>query len=256
MTTQTTLWVCSEKGLYRGVPDNSGDFKWSNLSDKLNFGKTNFISLYLDHEGQVWAGTYGEGVYRINPSDLSYTRFTNRDGLRDNNVISISGRNNLIWFSTLGGGVSCFNTENSKFHNYNDSELKDSYVYETISDKTGKTWIAGSLKFPSYIYNDSLYQISYTGQRIPQFYSVALDTSGIPWFNTGDKGILMVDGDSIKLLGKEDGIGFDKIQSIEFDKMNNLLIISNLRIALLQTRIRSHSRIWREFMAFISVSCP
>jgi ligand-binding sensor domain-containing protein/serine phosphatase RsbU (regulator of sigma subunit) len=221
------LWVCSEKGLYRGVPDNSGDFIWSNLNDRLKVGKTNFISLYIDPAGQVWAGTYGEGVYRINPSDLSYTRFTNRDGLRDNNVISISGRNNLIWFSTLGGGVSCFNTENSKFHNYNDSELNGSYVYETISDNTGKIWVAGSLKFPSYIYNDSLYQISYTDQRILQFYSVALDTSGIPWFNTGDKGILRVDGDSVKLLGKEDGIGFDKIQAIEFDKMNNLLIISN-----------------------------
>ena len=54
-----------------------------------------------------------------------------------------------------------------------------------------------------------------------------MDTSGIPWFNTGDKGILRVDGDSSKLFGKDDGIGFDKIQSIEFDKMNNLVIVSN-----------------------------
>jgi len=222
------IWVCTEKGLYRGIPGNSGEFTWNNLSEKLNLDKSNFISLYLDHNGQIWAGTYGAGVYRINPSDLSYSRFTVQDGLGNNNVISISGINNLVWFSTLGGGVSCFDTDNSRFRHLINSELNDLYVYETESDESGKTWIAGSLKFPGYILNDSLYQISYTGQRISQVYSVALDTSGIPWFNTGDKGILKVDGDSIRLFGKDDGIGFDEIQSIEFDKMNNLVIISNL----------------------------
>jgi len=221
------IWVCSEKGLYRGIPGNAGDVVWSNLSEMLIFGKTNFISLYLDNSGLIWAGTYGEGVYRINPTDLSYTRYTDLNGLTNNNVISISGINNFVWLSTLGGGVSCFDTENSKFRSYKDPELKDLYVYETQSDKTGKTWIAGSLRLPSYIYNDSLYQINYTGQRIPQFYGVALDTSGIPWFNMADRGILRVDGDSVRLFGEDDGIGFDKIQSIEFDKMNNLVIISN-----------------------------
>lgn len=221
------IWVCSEKGLYRGIHRNSGDLIWSNISEMLRFGKTNFISLYPDQEGKIWAGTYGAGVYRIDPDDLSYSVFTDQNGLTDNNVISISGLNNLVWFSTLGGGVSCFDTDNSRFLTINDPELIDLYVYETQSDKTGKTWIAGSLRYPSYIYNDKLHKISFTGPRIPQYYSIALDTSGRPWFNTGDKGILMVDGDSVKLLGKEEGIIFDKIQSIEFDKHNNLVIVSN-----------------------------
>jgi ligand-binding sensor domain-containing protein len=222
------IWVSSEKGLYKGAPDNTGNYTWSNISEKMNFGKTIFISLYLDHEGQVWAGTYGEGVYRIKPSDLQYSRYTKLQGLCDNNVISISGNNNIIWFSTLGGGVSCFNTDNSVMQSFQDSELKDSYVYATKSDKNGRTWIAGSLRDPSYIYNDSLLHISNAGQRIPPLYSVALDTSGVPWFNTGDKGIFRVDGDSIKFIGRDDGIVFDKIRSIIFDKMNNLLVISNL----------------------------
>ena len=221
------IWVCSEQGLYRGIYGNSGDLTWSNLSEKLRFGKTNFISLYHDTEGQIWAGTYGDGVYRINPVDLGYSRFTGQNGLTDNNVISISGLNNLVWFSTLGGGVSCFDTGSKRFISYSDPDLKDLYVYETQPDKTGKLWIAGSLKYPSYIYNDTLHNISFTGPRILQYYSIALDTSGRPWFNTGDKGLLMVDGDSVKLLGKEEGIGFDKIQSMEFDKLNNLVIVSN-----------------------------
>jgi len=105
----------------------------------LRFGKTNFISLYHDRNGKIWAGTYGEGVYRIDPADLSYSKFTDQNGLTDNNVISISGFNSLVWFSTLGGGVSCFDTENSKFLSFSAPELGDLYVYESQSDKTGKT---------------------------------------------------------------------------------------------------------------------
>jgi len=75
------------------------------MSEKLMFGRTNFISVYADQGGAIWAGTYGEGVYRINPNNLEYKLFNNDDGLEDNNVISISGSKDLVWFSTLGGGV-------------------------------------------------------------------------------------------------------------------------------------------------------
>jgi ligand-binding sensor domain-containing protein/serine phosphatase RsbU (regulator of sigma subunit) len=221
------LWVCTEKGLYRGIRVSGGSVNWININEKMRSGNTNFISLYLDTRGKVWAGTYGAGVYRIDPSGLKFTRFTTSEGLSDNNVISISGKDNLIWFSTLGGGVSSFNTDNNKIKSYNYSELKESYVYSTRSDKTGKTWIAGSLRYPAYIFKDSLYVLNPSGQRLPQLYSVALDTSGNPWFNTRDKGLIMIVGDSIKVIGKKDGIGFDKIQSIVFDKFNNLVIISN-----------------------------
>ena len=63
--------------------------------------------------------------------------------------------------------------------------------------------------------------------RFTQLYSVAIDSSDGVWFNTGDKGIIKVTGDSLILLGKNEGIGFDQIQSIIFDKLNNLLVISN-----------------------------
>jgi ligand-binding sensor domain-containing protein/serine phosphatase RsbU (regulator of sigma subunit) len=221
------LWVCTEKGLYKGIHESGESVNWINMNEKMRSGNTNFISLYLDSGGEVWAGTYGAGVYRIDPSDLKFTRYTTSDGLSDNNVVSISGNNNLVWFSTLGGGVSSFNTANSKIKSYNYSELKESYVYSTRSDKTGKTWIAGSLRYPAYILNDSLYVLNPSGRRLPQLYSVALDTSGKPWFNTRDKGIIIFEGDSVKLIGKTDGIRFDKIQSIVFDKFNNLVIISN-----------------------------
>ncbi len=224
---QENIWVTSESGLFRGIQDNNGQYEWSNISEKIKMPRDNYISLYLDNEGQIWAGTYGDGVFRINPENLKYVKFTIAQGLSDNNIISISGSNNLVWFSTLGGGISLYNIDKSRMSNYNKTELRDAYVYATKSDNKGRTWIAGSLKHPAYIYHDSLVVLDKNGQRFSQLYGVALDTSGAAWFNLRDKGLIRVMGDSIVVLGKKEGIAFDQIQSIIFDKFDNLLVISN-----------------------------
>ena len=224
---EKNLWVCSENGLFRGVPGPSGTFKWENISERIDAGKTNFISLLIDNDRQIWAGTYGQGVFRIDPDNLSYRLFSDQNGLRDNNVISISARDSLIWFSTLGGGVTCFDTRTEQFTNYNEPELVSSYIYETATDNSGRTWIAGSTRSPLYLYKDSLYRINYSGQPIQQFYSVAIDTLGIAWFNAGEKGLLRIDGDSATFLDGNDDLFTDRIQAVEFDEKNNLLIVSN-----------------------------
>ena len=221
------LWVCSEAGLYRGKPDNTGLYEWENLSERMNLVRVNFISLYADIEGQIWAGTYGNGVYRINPENLNRRHYEVSHGLSDNNVISISGTDTQVWFSTLGGGVTSYNISESRLDNYLDSDLRNAYIYASVNDHSGKTWIAGSLRVPAYIFRDSLYRINDNNQKFPQLYSVAIDSSDGVWFNTGDKGLLKVEGDSIITFDKEDGIGFDKIQSIVFDRFNNLLVISD-----------------------------
>lgn len=224
---KNAIWVCSESGLYRGIPEVSGQFSWENLSERMSLSKLNFISIFLDQKDNVWAGTYGEGVYKINPDNLKFTKLDVNQGLCDNNVISISGKDSLVWFSTLGGGVSCYNIYKSKFQSFHDELLTDSYVYSTKSDNYGRTWIAGSLKLPAYILNDSLQLIKTDTLHFTQLYSIAIDSSGGVWFNTGDKGLIRIKDGFINSFSEEAGINLDKIRSIVFDKFNNLLILSN-----------------------------
>ena len=224
--TYENIWVCSESGLYRGIPDNSGQYTWSNLSEKMDLHKVNFISLFVDSDGQIWTGTYGDGVFRINPKNLNYIKLTVKQGLCDNNVSSISGHGRLVWFSTFGGGVSCYNIKESKLSNYNDPDLMKSYVYSTISDDLGRTWIAGTLGYPSYIYEDSLYRIKTGSLPLPQLFGVTMDTSKSIWLNAGSKGIIKVLQDSLIIFDEQDGLILENEQTITFDKFNNLLIIS------------------------------
>ena len=223
---RNNLWVCSETGLFRGIQDNSGQYVWDNISSRLKL-KENFISLFTDPAGEVWAGTYGGGVYRIKTETLSYKKYTAPEEINDNNVISITGNDNFVWLSTLGGGISCYDLEKSAFVQFSHSELMNSYIYETKTDNAGRTWVAGSLKYPGYILNDSLILINDEALRFPQLYSIETDSAGDAWFNTGDKGILRISPNGTKILGVEDGITADQIQSVVFDKLGNLLIISN-----------------------------
>ncbi len=220
------LWVCSETGLFRGIQDNSGQYIWENVSSRLKL-KENFISLFCDPAGEIWAGTYGRGVYRIMPASLNYKRYFAPGHINDNNVISITGTDNYVWLSTLGGGVSCYDLEKSAFLKFGNSDLMNSYIYETKTDNSGRTWVAGSLKYPGYILNDSLILIKHEDFRFPQLYSVETDSTGTAWFNTGDKGIVKINSSSTTLLGVQDGITSEQIQSIVFDKLGNLLVISN-----------------------------
>jgi ligand-binding sensor domain-containing protein len=133
-----------------------------------------------------------------------------------------------VWFSTFGGGVSCYNLKQGKLQNYYVPELKSSYVFATKSDRTGKTWIAGTMGYPSYIYHDSLHRVSQKEQYLPQLYGVELDSSDGVWFNAGNLGIVRVFKDSVSILGVKDGLRLEKDQSIIIDKFNNLLVFSKL----------------------------
>jgi len=68
------------------------------------------ISIFEDKKGHYWFGTNGEGVYRYIPSAMlragerTMTRFTDKDGLCNNQVRSIQeDKSGNIWFGTAGG---------------------------------------------------------------------------------------------------------------------------------------------------------
>lgn len=229
-------WVCSETGLFNGIKDQNSSLEWVNVSEVTGLGNQNFISIYLDPLGSIWTGTYGSGVFRIDPEDYGYSNFTTRDGLNDNNVIHIAGNEQGTWFSTLGGGVSVYNYATSRIESYEDEHLNESYVYATFPVPGGETWIAGSLPSPALIKNDSVSYMDHLDYDFPQLYGIAIDSAGHTWFNTNSRGILCMMKDTILHFGETEGIEFEEIQSIIFDKWDNLVIISNEGIKFFNTR--------------------
>ena len=73
------------------------------------------INRVLVHQDEVWAGTSG-GVLRYDQQTQSYTRFTRRDGLPGNLILSLAvDANGHLWFGTNSQGLSRYRPEKNRF---------------------------------------------------------------------------------------------------------------------------------------------
>ena len=73
------------------------------------------INRVLVHQDAVWAGTSG-GVLRYDQQTQAYTRFTRRDGLPGNLILSLSvDANGHLWFGTNSQGLSRYRPEKNLF---------------------------------------------------------------------------------------------------------------------------------------------
>ncbi len=91
------------------------------LKSKINNGNKNLtiLSLYIDSKKQLWAGTYHDGLFKIDPLTGKYEQFVN-DGkpkqISDNNITTIKeDRLGNIWMGTLGGGLNIYNPLTRQF---------------------------------------------------------------------------------------------------------------------------------------------
>lgn len=227
---QGNYWIASQKGLYVIEINKMGMMKQRKLFTDTKLGKTSFVSLFKDKNGYIWAGTYGYGVFKINPQSFEYKNYTSSDGLSNNNVIHITGNDNELWFSTLGGGVSNLNMKTEKFKNFASKDgLTSSYVYSVYIDSLDRKWVSTDGGGVLYIKNDSINSFSNSifSSENKIVYQVIGDKAGNLWFNSPGKGLIKYNGKDFFTYNVENGLKTNSIQSIVPDGHRNILIISN-----------------------------
>jgi ligand-binding sensor domain-containing protein len=70
---------------------------------------TGVRSILEDSKGNIWFGSYNEGVCLLHNGELQY--FTTENGLSDNQVRSIyEDKNGIIWFE-CGKGLSIYDSQ-------------------------------------------------------------------------------------------------------------------------------------------------
>lgn len=224
------FWIASQQGLYFANKDKMGT-----LNQRLLFHDPNnpysFISLYKDDLGYIWAGTLGYGVFRIDPITLEIVNYNSEKGLSNDNIIHISGDNDNIWLSTLGGGVTkyCI-SDTEEFRTYTSQDgLTSDYVYSTFTDSQKRTWIATDGGGVVYFKNDSIHQFS--NPKLDSInktiYSVTEDCNFNLWFNCANYGLYRYDGNKFDNFNEENGLKNNFLQGLTTDIIGNPIIISN-----------------------------
>jgi signal transduction histidine kinase/ligand-binding sensor domain-containing protein/DNA-binding response OmpR family regulator len=139
------IWLGGPHGLVKTYWSDENKFQ-TQLLNKLLPANSEFQnsinarSLYEDSVHNIWLGTYGKGLCKINTSNNEIEWFTADDGLLLENISSIiEDNNNNIWVSG-DTGLAMLNIKTKTFTNYNkeDGLLANNFNYNAVAkDKNG-----------------------------------------------------------------------------------------------------------------------
>ncbi|MEG1423258.1 MAG: two-component regulator propeller domain-containing protein [Peptostreptococcaceae bacterium] len=212
------IWVATKLGLNKIDIKNKKIEYFTSGKDKNSISEDNVYGLKYDNKGYMWAGTFKEGlnkidiqtgqvkVYKNNPNDKhSLGGNFIKDILRDS-----SGN---LWVGT-NGGLSRYNDETDDFTSWNNkiydkASLVEDEIFTIIEDTSGMIWLgtyAGiSIFNPNnkieHYKKDPFDKNTINDNVIHGMYE---DDDGLLWIGTNSKGVNIVDrkNNTVKYIDK------------------------------------------------------
>ncbi len=125
-----TLWVGTRGGLNKFVREENRFIRYhDDPGNPASISENTAFDLYEDKDGFLWIGTYGGGLNKFDPGTETFSNYTIKDGLPDNNIFSVlPDRHGNLWLSTYKGIVK-FDPVKESFRNfdYRDGLLNKGY---------------------------------------------------------------------------------------------------------------------------------
>lgn len=223
------LWIGSSNGL---------DLQIGQQIEKIRLpnGKPvpSVLSLAEAPNGDVWVGTYNEGVFRFRQRQL-ITHYQRADGLASHEVRAILPINDdEAWFGT-SGGLSHLQGEEFKTYTAADG-LPSQFVSALMRQADGTIWIGTGKGLAKYI-NGKIEEQSLEALDNAQyiFDFTTLPNSTDFWI-ASDRGIIFHQASGMRLIGRAQGIPFDKVFSMLRQDNQYFWLSSNRGILRIEQR--------------------
>ncbi len=134
------VWIGGDFGIKKFRPSKN---ELSDLYTDLSI--SNIQTLFFVHHS-LWAGTIGDGLYKIDVESGLTTNFSEKEGLSSTAVHAIIGDdNNCLWLST-NNGLCSFNIKNNTFTNYYHADGLQGNEFNTgavFKDQNGQMFFGG-----------------------------------------------------------------------------------------------------------------
>ncbi len=230
------VWLGTPNGLFLMENQSDGTKNYQPIS----LGKDiNVISLYEDAFGNIWIGTFGQGLYCLaggqtnnNFSKNKIKFFSQKDGLLNDNILSIDGTENMLWLATLGGVFELDLNEDiflkrNQFRNFTHEDgLGSNFIYKAFVCSTNRTWFGTDGKGLSVLENGKITNYTQANEvPLKTIYTITEDHRGSIWFGTAEQGIFEFDGKNFHRLNVKEGFRDLEITSLVTDSLGNILII-------------------------------
>ncbi|MBC7776896.1 MAG: histidine kinase [Phycisphaerae bacterium] len=195
----------------------------SGVRDFQKIINQNVISLWESPTGEIWAGTFGNGVFVLDQQGRVLRQFSERHGLANGSVLSIGGDGQNVWLATLGG-VSAMNMD-GRGKLQVQPELGTSYVYKVFTDSHGRVWFGTDGKGLAVMENGSVHFFTEAkGAILKTIYSIVEDKRGRIWFSTDREGLFCFDNGVFQRFTTENGLHNQSITGLAVDGKGLIVI--------------------------------
>lgn len=156
------------------------------------------VSLHTDARGNLWAGTFGAGVFRLS-RDGRTEHFNSTNAHVDNNIMAISSQGSEVWFATLSGVYRWVYNGNGNNGRFRSVRIPgNGFTYDILALRDGRTIVAtdGS-GIVSILPTDSARSLADRAKDRNTFYSITVDSSGTTWAVGPGTGVCRITRDSV-----------------------------------------------------------
>jgi signal transduction histidine kinase/ligand-binding sensor domain-containing protein/DNA-binding response OmpR family regulator len=158
--TAGNLWIGTKSGdiiKVTGQFTNNAKYRFYKTEKYLRtyFSQIELKSILEDRNGNIWAGSFGNGIYIIDPKSDKVKRI--RGDINNNNTIAndfihciYESSDGNIWIGTGAGGLNKFNPVDKSFVHYrhdpnNSKSVSTDEVTAVCEDKQGFIWAGTSI---------------------------------------------------------------------------------------------------------------
>jgi ligand-binding sensor domain-containing protein len=120
--------------------------------DSTSLSSDKSIPIYEDHLGNIWVGTEGSGICRLDQQTQKFIRYPyilndnfntqNHGALDDDEVVSVfEDKSGTLWVGTNNGGLNRFNRETGTFTSYINALPGFECVTSIYEDNDNRLWV-------------------------------------------------------------------------------------------------------------------
>ncbi len=229
------LWFANNHGIFKHQAEFSTD-QYIEKFYSTPAGMSKIIALCEGLNDEIWFGSLGGGLGVIDTKKKSIKYYNEKNGLVNNNVLSIARQDSVIWMATLGGAAS-MKTINGKpsFETFDArSPLGSNYIYSVFVDSRNTVWFGtdgnGLVSYRNQQFNTFSNQYHDAGKHI---IAVTEDLDNNIWFASTDKGLQWTDGEILRAVKLNTSREKVEVFAIQGDDLGNVIALTSLGIAVL-----------------------
>ncbi len=225
---QRRLWIGTSNGLFyidlnKSIVDKN-QIRFKHFHYRLADPKSKIIEkincIFQAKDGSIWFGSNGNGLYRLNEKDFTFSQWDDNSGIIDNVIYGIlEDESGSLWMST-DKGLCAFNPTQNSFRNFttNDGLISNQFYWDAFyKSKDGKMFFGNVLGLT---YFDPLkYTIQSNISKVAVTKISVLNQIIYPSIHNNTQSYLHFSGTHMDRLSMNES---EKAFSIEFSALNSI----------------------------------